>query len=140
MTILNESDNITLEQIAKIELKKDAVFICETCLADKSGNFFNNPTAIFFAKESHPQGSHYFGVFWKFDTLYICNAFSATVHDITGIVAENGDIIYSRYRHDYRTSPDESVWIDGGRDYTRSGGGKFVTLRIIGDKLTQISS
>ena len=54
--------------------------------------------------------------------------------------AKNGDIIYSQYRHDYVKSEDDSVFIDGGRDYTRSGGGKFVTLRIIKDKLTQINT
>ena len=56
------------------------------------------------------------------------------------VVAANGDVIYSRYRHDYRHSPDGSVWIDGGRDYTRSGvptgeWDAFVTLRIVEDKL-----
>ena len=53
--------------------------------------------------------------------LMICNAISAVEHPIWGVVAENGDVIYSRFRHDYRWSPDKSVMIDGGRDYTRWG-------------------
>lgn len=64
------------------------------------------------------------------------NALSAVENDIAGIVAKNGDVIYSRYRHDYRMSPDNSVMIDGGRDYTKNnGGGPIVTLRIVKDKL-----
>jgi hypothetical protein len=89
-------------------------------------------------------GSQWFGLFFRQDfygedappTLCIVNAISAVEQDIDGIVAENGDVIYSQYRHDYRWSPDQSVMIDGGRDYTRNnGGGPIITLRIIEDKL-----
>jgi hypothetical protein len=51
--------------------------------------------------------------------LIISDGISAT-ETFVGIVAENGDIIYSRFRHDYRTSEDKSVSIDGGREYTRA--------------------
>ena len=83
-------------------------------------------------------GSAYFGMFHRYEppdfkkgTLMITNAISAAETEITGIVAQNGDVIYSRYRHDYRGSPDGSVWIDGGRDYVRHGGfGSLVTLQM----------
>ena len=69
----------------------------------------------------------------------ITNALSAVETDIDGIVAKNGDVIYSKYRHDFRYSPDGSVMIDGGRDYTKNnGGGEIVTLRIVKDKLVLV--
>jgi hypothetical protein len=63
---------------------------------------------------------------------------SATEKTITGVKADNGDVIYSRYRHDYRTSQDESVFIDGGRDYLKTGlyeDDRFVKLNVVKDKL-----
>ena len=51
---------------------------------------------------------------------------------ITAAVAADGEIIYSRCRHDYNVSKDRSAWIDGGRDYTRSSSGNhFITLKVI---------
>lgn len=69
----------------------------------------------------------------------ITNAITATETTITGIKAQNGEIIYSRYRHDYRESADGSVFIDGGRDYTRHGDGELVELKIINGELCNVS-
>ncbi len=69
----------------------------------------------------------------------ITNAITATETIITGIKAQNGEIIYSRYRHDYRESKDGSVFIDGGRDYTRHSGGELVELKIINGELCNVS-
>jgi hypothetical protein len=129
-----------------IEGHYDAKYVCETCLVGKNGRWINEPVAVFYQDEDFripPGGSPYFGIFQKYsyDALtggvtYITNAISATEHEIAGLVADNGDVIYSRYRHDYRHSPDGSVWIDGGRDYTRWGGrGTMVTLKIIEGEL-----
>ena len=77
---------------------------------------------------------------------FAVNTYCLPEHDIAGIVANNGDVIYSRYRHDCRWSPDNSVMIDGGRDYTRyggpggDGGGSLVSLRIIEDILTIVDN
>jgi hypothetical protein len=49
----------------------------------------------------------------------ITNGAFVEEQEFAGIIADNGDIIFSRSRHDYRVSDDESVWIDGGREYTR---------------------
>jgi hypothetical protein len=75
----------------------------------------------------------------------ICDAITATQEDIWGVVANDGEVIYSRYRHDYRTSKDGSVMIDGGRDYTKTGfntdkwredlNPTLIKMRIIKDKL-----
>lgn len=140
--VLVEPDNWTRNQIVAIEGHYDADFVCETCIRGKNDQWVNMPLLVFYQDEDFripPGGSPYFGIYERFDHttgkaegLYICNAISA-VEDFTGVVADNGDVVYSRYRHDFRRSPDESVWIDGGRDYLRyNGRGELVTLRIVG--------
>lgn len=137
----------TLEQVTRIEEKKNAKYVCETCLRGKDGWWINAPVAVFWNRDPAsipPRGSPWFGLFYKYDwfhdtsTLMITNAISAVEDPITGIRARNGDIIYSRFRHDFRRSPDESVWIDGGRDYTRySTPGLLVNLRIVDGDLVE---
>lgn len=145
--ILIESERFSDEEIAKIEKKYSAKYVCETCVKNKTG-WVNRFVSIFYQPDPSkvPAGkSQWFGIFWQSPNpldldypshLMICNAITAVEQDITGIVADNGDIIYSRFRHDYRWSPDMSVMIDGGRDYDRhNNGGPLITLRIIKDKL-----
>ena len=157
MKVLTESERFSPEQLAKIEAHYSAKYVCETCIKTKSGAWANTSVSILYQDDLSKVpagGSQWFGLFFKKESpdpdsptrLFIVNALSAVDQDIEGIVAANGDVIYSRYRHDYRHSPDESVWIDGGRDYTRFGfhnvidpeGGAFVTLRIVEDKLTVV--
>jgi len=147
MKILTESERFSSEELAKIEAHYEAKYVCETCLKHRDGGWVNSPVSIFYQHDPSkvPEGgSAWFGLFYRQDImdpdgphrLFIVNAISAVEQDIDGIVAKNGDVIYSRYRHDYRVSPDESVMIDGGRDYTKNNmGGPIVTLRIIADKL-----
>ena len=141
MKILNESEVLTPQGVAMAEEKYNALFVCDTCLKAQGGGWINQSVAVFWNKDpaNIPEGgSAYFGLYiqymppdFKRGPVMITNAISAVETDIIGMVAHNGDVIYSRYRHDYRGSPDGSVWIDGGRDYTRHGGfGSLVTLRI----------
>lgn len=149
MNVLTESEWFSPQRLALIEKHYEAKYVCETCVKDPKGGWRNQSVSIFYQPDPSkvPEGgSQWFGLFFLPDftsvgpaQLFIVNAISAVENDIQGIVAVNGDVIYSRYRHDYRGSPDGSVWIDGGRDYTRSGIHKdsaFVTLRIVKDKLT----
>ena len=149
MKILIESELFSPESVAKIEENYNALYVCETCLRGRGGplgqglaGWINQSVAVFWNKDPAnipAGGSAYFGLYHRYEppdfkkgTLMITNAISAVETDITGIKAVNGDIIYSRYRHDYRGSPDGSVWIDGGRDYVRSGNfGNLVNLRIV---------
>lgn len=145
MRILKESEIFSAENIAKIEEMKDAKYVCETCLKGKGGGWINQAVAVFWNKDPAnipPGGSAWFGLFRKYyppelveilpPQLMITNAISATETPITGVVAMNGDVIYSRYRHDYRISPDKTAMVDGGRDYLRTGpfGLGTVTLEI----------
>lgn len=152
MNIITTSERFTAEDLEKIEAHYEATYVCETCIKNKDDGWANTAVSVFYQSDPStvPEGgSQWFGLYFREyplglgsmpSVLFIVNAISAVENDIQGIVAANGDVIYSRYRHDYRTSPDGSVWIDGGRDYTRSnvyaGLTPFVTLRIVEDKLT----
>jgi hypothetical protein len=148
MRILTECERFSSEELTKIEAHYEAKYVCESCVKDRRGGWVNQSVSIFYQSDLSkvPEGgSQWFGLFFRPEhpgledshmQLYIVNAISAVERDIDGIVAKNGDVIYSRFRHDYRWSPDKSVMIDGGRDYTRNnGGGPIVTLRIVKDKL-----
>ncbi len=150
MNILCESERFSPEQLEKVEAHYGAKYVCETCLQGRGGGWVNSSVSIFYQADPSKVpdgGSQWFGLFLKRVNpvdednpvqLHIVNAISAVEKDIEGIIAENGDVIYSRFRHDYRWSPDESVMIDGGRDYTRTSAcpNGMVTLRIVEDKLT----
>ena len=137
--IKNESSWLDDDTILKIEDKYNATYVFESCLKDVYGNWANFPVAIFYTEEAHPEGSNYFGLYLTEDkTLMITNGIKATEESFSGVMAKNGDVIYSRYRHDYRTSDDGSVFVDGGRDYFRSGvyaKEQYVSLRVNKDKL-----
>lgn len=115
----------------KVESVKNAKFVCESCLKTEKGGWANFAAAFFYQREPHENGSHYFALYqnaWSGD-LIIANGQVIEEQEITGILAENGEIIYSRYRHDYVDSYDRSVSIDGGRDYVRTTGkGRTVPL------------
>ena len=142
MNILTDSEIFSAENIAKIEDMKNAKYVCETCLMGKNG-WINSPVAVFWNKDPDnipSGGSPWFGMFYReyspFDSkrhLFVTNAISAVQHIIVGVRAFNDDIIYSRYRHDYRMSPDGTAMVDGGRDYLRTGpfGKGMVDLQIV---------
>ncbi len=141
--ILNESTMFKPEGIAKIEEIKNAKYVCETCLRGTDGGWANRPVAIFYGEEEHPVSkSRYFGIYIDMDDrIMITNGQSAVDEPIQGVIADNGDIIYSRYRHDFRRSPDGSVFIDGGRDYFRGSvlsQDRYVTMKIIDGELVVV--
>jgi hypothetical protein len=63
----------------------------------------------------------------------ICNGVSST--EPFNALQIGDDIIYSRYRHDYREY--NGAMVDGGRDYFRWGGdtGVPVKLQVVKDEL-----
>lgn len=109
-------------KISVIEKKYNAKYVGQFCLKDKYGNWVNSSAEIFWqAVPPQPEFSNYFAIIIQNGTLMITNGASAVEGTIVGIRADDGEIIYSRYRHDYRISTDKSVMIDGGRDYTKVG-------------------
>jgi len=118
------------------------------CTKRRDGSWNDTPVDVFYqpnpdVSKGH---SHYFGVFRRDVGVYITNAISVTEQPMLGVVANDGEVVVSRYRHDYRRSNDGSVFIDGGRDYTKYGwanssgdvGGvlpKLTQVKIVEDKL-----
>lgn len=124
------------EQVEKIEKIRNAKYVC----ASEHEGFC---IEVFYGSEAHPvSGSKYFGLYRAGNTseLMITNGAFIEDQEIDAVIADNGDIVYSRYRHDYMRSEDGSVWIDGGRAYTRSGlytKEKWCTL-IVRDGIIQV--
>ena len=126
--------------IPAIEEKFGGTFIGDFCVKTKSGMWSEFPVAIFYQPNPDTSLGHtnYFGIVrLDSDHINIMKGDSAFEDPITGIIADDGEIIFSRYRHNFVTSSDKSVWVDGGRDYCRSSNAKngFVKLVICKDRL-----
>lgn len=118
--IRTDPSSFTWEQIKEIEQKKNARYLLET---EHNGA----QCAVFYGSAVHPiSNSRYFAIFWTHDQHKWADVPAITdgswIEDLefASVLADNGDVIYSRHRHDFRESADGSVWIDGGRDYTRT--------------------
>ena len=99
-------------------------------------NWSDQPVDVFYqpnpdVSKGH---SHYFGMFRTFEgQAMITNAESAFSEPITGLLTDDGEVIVSRYRHDYVTKG--PYMIDGGRNYLRTSGsnsdGKLVRVTVV---------
>lgn len=126
--------------IAKVEEKYNAKFVGQFCCKTRGGTWAESPADVYW-QETPPEGySNYFALITQMGSVYITSGASAVEPLITGVVANDGEVIYSRYRHDYRSSKDGSVWIDGGRDYVRSGTNNFVTLKVVDGEFYQLET
>ncbi len=141
MRILTDCSFLSQRQIEKVEQKYNAKYVFESQLKMKDNSWSEFPSAVFYAEVTHPEGSNWFGV-WRYQhTFMISNAISAVEEPFIGIVAENGDVIYSRHRNDFRVSPDKTVFIDGGRARPRHDfEHKLVKLCVSKDKVLLIPS
>jgi hypothetical protein len=112
---------------AEIEKMKDAKFVGEFCLFQRG--WVNNPVEVYYQPNStYP--CPYFGLLIQHGQVFITSAESTIGIPIYGVVANDGEVIYSRYRHDFRQSKDGSVFIDGGRDYTKTNTNNGVVMTI----------
>lgn len=126
--------------IENAEKHYNATYVTDMCVRDKNGNWANLPVSIFWVeKPEKPEYSNYLGVFINGGQVFVTNGLSATVEEFWGSEAENGEIIYSRWRHDYRISEDKTAMVDGGRDYFK-GNGKSVRLKIVGPDVVIIEN
>lgn len=127
MNLIREAINFSDANIGIIEEQKKATWVCD--VEHPAGS--NNVVSVFYQEEPY-EGSHYFGLYYQPKAavtpdhawqLMITNASWIEEVKLDGLKAENGDVIYSHYRHHMKTSPDNSCWIDGGRAYIRKGEG-----------------
>lgn len=128
--------------IANVENKYNAKYVGQFCLRDKYGNWVNDIAEVFWQPTPPVEGySNYFALFIRDGATFITSGASAVEGTLYAVQADDGEIIYSRYRHDYRVSQDKSVWIDGGRDYTRHGShGKLIELKIVDGDFYEIEN
>lgn len=106
-----------------VEARYNAKFVGQLCLKTVNGMWGENVADVYYVQNPDTSlgHSHYFALFGRGESVYITRGDSAVEPIISAVVANDGEIIYSAYRHDYRISKDNSVFIDGGRDYTRAG-------------------
>ena len=107
--------------ILKAEEMYKAQYMGFWCTKRPDGNWNERPVEVFYQPNPDLEKghSHYFGLLVDhLDRVMITNAESAFSEPMTGVICEDGEVLISRYRHDYRTKGDRMV--DGGRDYTRS--------------------
>ena len=120
-------------QIKVIEDKYGAKYMGYWCTKRPDGESWNDrPVDVFHQPNPDVEKGHneYFGMFVQQGTVFITNATSAFSDPITGIETEDGEVIVSRYRHDYVEKG--KYMVDGGRDYFRTSGGPFVRIRVEG--------
>ena len=119
-----------------IEEKYKAKYMGYWAIKRNGGNWSEMPVDVFY--QPNPDlskgHSHYFGIFTvPGQGVMITNAESAFSEPITGLLTEDGEVLVSRYRHDYvEKGP---YMIDGGRDYLRTSGnnadGKLVKVTVV---------
>lgn len=132
MKLCNEPTIFVDNDLDKIRKHYKAEFVVDT---EKDGI----KCAIFYSEKPHPDsGSRYFALYHDpiYGKLMITSGKWIEEQEFIGVMAHNGDIIFSRHRHDYRTSPDGTVFVDGGRSYIRTKKyAKQVPLRVVDGKL-----
>jgi hypothetical protein len=137
--ILTDCSFLSPKRIQKIEGRYKAKYVFESQLKLRSDRWSDFSAAVFYADEPHPKGSSWFGIWNHLERFMISNAISAVEEPFFGAVAENGDIIYSRHRHDFRESEDKTVFVDGGRDHCRHDfEHEIVKLKVFKDKVVVV--
>ena len=129
-------------KIEAVEQRYGGTYIGDFCVKLKSGSWSEVPAALFYQPNPNTELGHtnLFAIFFHMDQMYIAGGDNSFDEPISGIIADDGEVIYSRYRHDYRTSTDGSVSIDGGRDYLKFSGNpdRLCSLVLDKDKLVVV--
>jgi outer membrane protein assembly factor BamB len=130
---INNGHEDCVVKIPGVETKYNAKYVGQMALRTVGGGWSEDIPGEVFYQANPPHGySNYMALIIQRGTLYITSGASAVEGVISGVIADDGEIIYSRARHDMRYSTDKTVWIDGGRDYMRSGThGRFVVLKVV---------
>ena len=115
-------------KVEELYSEQDGVPVIHVCSTE-----FNDVIAdIFYRDTPHPVfGNRYFAIYFRGDNdiPYIANADSIENLTFGMVENDNGQLEYSKSRHDYK-SFDNGNMIDGGRDYIRSSGKvKVFTVR-----------
>lgn len=111
-----------ISQVEKLYSEKDGVQIKHVCTTE----FGDSIVDVFYRDTPHPKfGNRYFAVLFRDNVPYIANADEVEKLTFGLVQNDDGDMEYSRSRHDYKEFKNGNM-IDGGRDYIRSSGKVFV--------------
>jgi hypothetical protein len=107
------------EVIDQVEQNYNCRYVTEWYLDNKQ------MVLLFWNDVAHPQGSNWMGVYGSGDHLYVCDGIAASRYPVYCKVSNDKQVLFSKTRHDFRSSQDGSVTVDGGREYTRVLGAIF---------------
>lgn len=120
--------------IEKIEEKYGAKYMGYWCTKRPNGDWHELPVDVFYQPNPDTSKGHtnYFGMYIQNETVWITEASSAFSEPIIGVICEDGQVLVSRYRHDYQTKGDRMI--DGGRDYTRRSMHPVAKITVVEDR------
>jgi hypothetical protein len=107
----------------------------------------NTVCQIYYQPDPPKDYSHYFAIGISHDTLedlpptvYIMSADKLKDRIIGGVIEnDTNEIIFSRFRHDYRSTTSGKISVDGGQDYIKltydTPSFNYVNLKLQDDKL-----
>lgn len=107
-------------KVEQLYSEQDGVPVKHVCTTE----FHDVIADVFYRETPHPIfGNKYFAVYFRDrdDVPYIANADEVENLSFGMVVNDDGDLEYSRSRHDYKSFTNGNM-IDGGRDYIRSSG------------------
>ena len=140
---LNLSDGIPSRMhpvLRKLEERHQGIFIGSYARRLASGGWTEAPVCVFFVP--FPDWSkghgHYLGVHADRDgALWLSNAGSIQETTWPAAVGQDGEVVVSRFRHDFQQTQDKTASIDGGQDYAR-GSGPSAAVQIEGAALARL--
>lgn len=116
-----------------IEEKYNAKYIGEFSYKNGSQGWINQPMALFYTENPHPDGSNYLGVLVT-DGIVVVDGISAAENEWYGVLnEETNEVIYSAFRHDYQVL--DKLMADGGPEYHRTSMHPHVKMNIVKDKI-----
>lgn len=122
---------LSCSDIEKIQQLKNATYMGYWAIRTKTGSWSDEPVDVFYTPNPDTSKGHtnYFGMLVQNSVLYITEASSAFSEPIAGMPTPDGEVLVSRYRHDYVTKGDRMI--DGGRDYIRASMHNTVAVTVI---------
>jgi hypothetical protein len=101
------------------------------CTKKPSHDWNESPVDVFYVENPDRTKGHtnYFGMFKREGAVYITDASSAFSESISGVLCEDGEVLVSRYRHDYVRKG--SHMVDGGRDYMKCSISPQVAVHVV---------
>lgn len=119
MSIIKHYPITNTSKVEQLYSEKDGVPVKHVCTTEFADNIVAD---IFYRETPHPDfGNKYFAILFRDDVAYIANADQVENLTFGMVTNDDGDLEYSRSRHDYKSFNNGNM-IDGGRDYIRSSG------------------